>query len=153
MEWNSIPFHFSRGPISGAPEIEFLFLGRCWLYIWLCSWIFKFPPAMAPKIDIASFHRVVNVLTDHFEIQGPAKFEAMRCEIEALRSEKAGLEKENEELRKNQNVDQKFMAGWAGAEGRKIEASAKADEEASAKADEAQVLKKILYLFWLVKKT
>jgi len=50
-------------------------------------------------------------------------------------------------------VDQKFMAGWAGAEGRKIEASAKADEEASAKADEAQVLKKILYLFWLVKKT
>ena len=103
---------------------------------------------MAPKIDIASFHRVVNVLTDHFEIQGPAKFEAMRCEIEALRSEKAGLEKENEELRKNQNMDQKFMAGWAGAEGRKIEASAKADEEASAKADEAQVLKKKYFIYF-----
>ena len=109
---------------------------------------------MAPKIDIASFHRVVNVLTDHFEIQGPAKFEAMRCEIEALQSEKAGLEKENAELRKNQNATDKFELGPDGMDA--MGRAWLAQQEglaASAKADEAQVLKKILYLFWLVKKT
>ena len=159
MEWNGMEWL----PIwGGSRNRDFYFRALLVIYLALLLDFQVSTPKLVQnsmsKIPVADVQAQVNIWMQHFVDYPPSAITKMQVKIEADKNENAvlkpqnaelkieveDLKKEREELRNNQNADQKVMAGWAGAEGCKIEASAKADEEqaaASAKADEVQVPK------------